>query len=110
MSKLWFAMVFGIVVAFVSSVYAADAPKKDGHKRPSPEQIFKKLDKDGNGTLSVEELKANPRLKDKAEEIFKRWDANKDGKVCCKEFGEAFAKRHHGGEHHRGEHKKGGEK
>jgi len=107
MSKLWSAVVFGIVVAFVSSAFAQDAPKKEGHKHPSPQQIFKKLDKDGNGTLTLAELKANERIKDKAEAIFKRWDANKDGKVCCTEFAKAFAKRHRGGEHKKGEHKKG---
>ncbi|HUT11905.1 MAG TPA: EF-hand domain-containing protein [Thermoguttaceae bacterium] len=101
MSKLWFAMVFGMVVAIVGSAYAQDAPKRE---RPSPEQIFKKLDTNADGALILSELEASDRLKDKAKEIFARWDADKDGKVTLKEFTAAFGK-HGDGEHKKGEHK-----
>lgn len=58
-------------------------------KRPNPEQIFKKLDADANGSVNLEEFKASPRAKeapDKAEEIFKKIDADSDGSVTLEEF------------------------
>lgn len=111
MSKLWSAAAILAVVAFVGSAYAADAPKKKGdgeRKRPSAEQIFKKLDGDKDGKLTVAELKASSRIGDKAEATLAKWDTDKNGTVCVKEFGAAFAKRHaerKGGEK-KGDHKK----
>jgi len=96
MRKLWTVAAVMVAVSFlsVSFLRAEDAPKKEQAKRPSPEQIFKKLDADGNGTLDVAELTKSPRIKEeaKAKEILAKWDANKDGKVCIKEFSEALKK------------------
>ncbi len=61
-------------------------PKRE---RPSPEEAFKKLDTNNDGTLSLEEFKAGPRGQKnptKAEEIFKKIDTNSDGKVTLEEF------------------------
>jgi len=66
------------------------------HPQMSPEERFKKLDTDGNGSLSIDELKAGPMFqKDpaKAEEAFKKMDTNTDGKVTLEEF-KAFHPQH----------------
>ena len=69
---------------------AAKADAKPGEKKAavSPEERFKKLDKDGDGFISLEEFKAGVGAKDpaKAEEIFKKKDANNDGKLSPEEF------------------------
>ena len=57
---------------------------------PGPEAMFRKLDTDGNGGLSLDEFKASPiGLRDpaKAEEYFKFRDKNGDGKLTLDEFG-----------------------
>jgi len=108
MRRLWTMAAVMVAVSFlgVGFLQAADAPKKREHKRPSPEQIIKKLDTDGNGTLSLDEFSKSRRFKDNAErakKVFTRMDTNKDSQVCAKELAEAF-KRHR--EHHKGGHKK----
>lgn len=58
-------------------------------KRPPPEEVFKKLDTSGDGTLSLDEFKAGPMAQkkpDKAEEIFKKIDADSNGSVTLEEF------------------------
>jgi hypothetical protein len=90
-------LVFTLAV-FVAAAgaFADDAPKKkEGRKRPSPDQIFKKLDGDQDGKLTVAELAKSKRIKDeaKAKEVLARWDANKDGSVCLGEFTKAMEKR-----------------
>lgn len=76
-----------------TSVCTAEEGKK--RKRPMPdraamaEKIFKKLDADSSGTVSLEEFKAGPRAKEhpeKAEEIFKKIDADSSGGITFEEF------------------------
>lgn len=112
MRRLWIMAAAMVAVSFLAAglLRADDAPKKKEHKRPSPEQIIKKLDTDESHTLSLEEFSKSPRFKDNAEgakKAFMRMDANKDGQVCVKELTEAFKKHH---EHHKGEGKKGAPK
>jgi len=63
---------------------AADAkPKRD------PAEVFKKLDANGDGKVSLEEFKAGPAGKKdpaKAEEIFKKKDKDGDGFLTLEEF------------------------
>ncbi|GEM_PF-4962701 len=64
------------------------------HKRPSAAEIFKKLDKDGDGGISLEELqsaKKNGKGPD-ASAIMAKFDANKDGKIDEQENEKALAK------------------
>ena len=54
-----------------------------------PEKIVKKLDTDGDGTISLEEFKAGPMGKKdpaKAETLFKKRDKNGDGKLSSEEL------------------------
>jgi len=109
MRRLWTMAAVAVAFSFlgVGLLQADDAHKKGEHKRPTPEQIIKKLDTDGNGTLTLDEFSKPPWFKDnaeKAKEVFGKMDTDKNGQVCAKEFGEAI-KRHR--EHHKGETKKG---
>ena len=85
-------------------------PHAEGDKKPhgpgdrphhSPEEIFKKLDTDNSGDISLDEFKKGPRAqKDpaKAEEIYKKMNTSNDGKLTLEQFKAA----HHegpGGEH-----------
>lgn len=58
-------------------------------KRPNPVEMFKKLDTNADGAVSLEEFKASPIGKldaAKAEEVFKKLDANADGGISLEEF------------------------
>lgn len=58
-------------------------------KRPSAGQLFKKLDANGDGVLSLGEFQASPlgqRDAAKAGEIYHKMDAQADGKVTFEEF------------------------
>ena len=65
-----------------------DAAKGDKPKR-DPAEMFKKLDTNGDGKISLDEFKAGPLgQKDpaKAEEIFKKKDKDGDGFLSLEEF------------------------
>jgi Ca2+-binding EF-hand superfamily protein len=71
---------------------AGDAakPKRD------PAEVFKKLDTNGDGKVSLEEFKAGPAGKKdpaKAEEIFKKKDKDNDGSLTLEEFSAAGGKK-----------------
>lgn len=85
-----------LAICGVMSLQAADEgkPKKPGEGKPgegkrNPEEIFKKLDTNNDGSISKEEFLAGPRAKQdpaKAEERFKALDKNSDGKISLEEF------------------------
>ena len=81
---------FGILAIAASLSYGEDAPAKpDKPKHLTPEEMFKKLDTNNDGSLSLEEFKASPKAqKDpaKAEEPFKKMDADSNGSVTLEEF------------------------
>lgn len=115
MSKVWHTVLIlaVAVVIGVGSASAQDAPKKKDRgdrKRPSPEQIFKKLDANADGKITAEELAKSPRVDEaRAKEMIERMDANKDGSVCAKEWADAWKKRAEGRKGGEG-HKHGGKK
>lgn len=79
------------ILALAATVNAAegDAKKPEaGKKKANPEEMFKKLDKDGNGSISKEEFMAGPGKKDatKGAEIFGKKDKNGDGSLSKEEF------------------------
>jgi Ca2+-binding EF-hand superfamily protein len=68
----------------------AEKPKHD------PAEVFKKLDTNADGSVSLEEFKAGPAGKKdaaKAEEIFKKKDKDSDGKLSLEEFSAAGGKK-----------------
>ncbi len=81
---------FGILAIAASLSYGEDAPAKpDKPKGPNPEEMFKKLDANADGSVTLEEFKAAPKAqKDpaKAEEKFKKMDADSSGGVSLEEF------------------------
>ena len=70
MSRFLSSVVLLAVASVVGlgSAFAADAKKgeKKERKRPSAEAIFKKLDADKDGKLTAEELVKSPRISDDA--------------------------------------------
>jgi len=61
-------------------------PKRE---RPNPEEVFKKIDKNADGSIDLAEFKESPmgkRDEAKAEERFKKLDKDSDGKVTLEEF------------------------
>lgn len=76
-----------IAVATSLSFGEEEAPKEK--KGGNHEETFKKIDKDGNGSISLDEYKASPmgtKAGDKAEAKFKKLDANSDGSLSLDEF------------------------
>jgi hypothetical protein len=65
-------------------------PGGDGERpRRDPAEMFKRLDTNNDGSISLEEFKAGPmaqRNPDRAEEAFKRMDKDADGKVTLEEM------------------------
>lgn len=94
-------------LALGSLAFAADekpapppgAPPAEGDKKPgrpggdrprmNPEEAFKKIDADSDGSVTLAEFKASPmgkRDESKVEERYSKLDANSDGKVTLEEF------------------------
>lgn len=89
------AVLFALLLS-ASMTYAADAPKKpaEGDKpKMTPEEIFKKKDANGDGKISKEEFTKGAKDPAKAEERFTALDKDKDGSVSKEEFSAAPAKK-----------------
>jgi Ca2+-binding EF-hand superfamily protein len=74
--------------AFAVAADEKPATKADKPKR-SPEEAFKKLDANSDGSVTAEEFKAGPlakRAPDRADAFFKSHDKDNDGKLSLEEY------------------------
>lgn len=84
--------IFAVLALSSLAIHAAEDGKKGDKKgkgKGDPAEMFKKLDKDNNGSISKEEYMASPMAqKDtaKAEESFGKRDKNGDGSLSLEEF------------------------
>jgi len=61
----------------------------EGRDRPNPAEIFKRLDKDGSGSISKEEFTSGERAQknpEMAAKMFQKLDADGDGSITHDEF------------------------
>lgn len=95
-------LTLGALLLSASLTFAADGDKpqkppggesgkggKGGGPRGNPEEMFKKADTNGDGTLSKDEFMATPRAQEdteRAEKAFGMRDKDKDGKLSKEEF------------------------
>lgn len=95
--KAW-KLILSVVLAlaFCSTSMAQDE-KKGKRQQQTPEETFKKIDADGDGKVTKEELKkwveSNERIKKQAEKdpefvnkMFDKMDADKNGSVSLEEY------------------------
>jgi|TARA_B110000196_G_scaffold228171_2_gene196885 hypothetical protein len=79
--------VGGVVAVFASTSAIAAEDEKKAKKKPDQAARFAKLDKDSDGKLSAEELKAGFKKKPElAEKVLKSKDKDKDGSISKEEF------------------------
>ena len=92
-------LILSALLVSASICFAADEPKKPatGGDKPkmTPEEAFKKMDKNGDGKLSKEEFlgKREGEAKTKGEAAFAAKDKDKDGFLSKEEFMAAPAKK-----------------
>lgn len=84
---------FGIFALALSAMTFANAQEK---KKPSPEKVFKKIDADNNGEISLEEWK-NKKMKNETKEEmvekrFAKMDADGNKSLSMDELKKAMAK------------------
>jgi Ca2+-binding EF-hand superfamily protein len=94
MVRLWTTLLaLAVGMAVGSNVALAKKEKKDGEKKPAKaEELFKKLDKNGDGKLSKEEFSAHGKDPKKAEAHFDKIDTDRNGSISPDEF-KAFLKK-----------------
>lgn len=82
------ALAFATSITFAEP--PAEAPEANGKgKKPTPEEVFAKLDANSDGNVSLEEFKQSPKAKKneaKAGEMFLKIDGNSDGNITLEEF------------------------
>jgi Ca2+-binding EF-hand superfamily protein len=76
------AMGFALALPLHAEEDGAEAKPK----KPNPEKVFKKLDKDKDGFLSKEEFAAGAKNAEKAGTAFGKKDKDGDGKLSNEEF------------------------
>jgi len=83
---LTWVCLFGFLASLVGEAAAED--KKPEKKKRDVEAVFKKLDADSDGKLTVAEFKGKKKGKalERAEKIFARLDKDKNGSVSLEEF------------------------
>jgi hypothetical protein len=84
-------MKYSILFAIgLSLLLPLQADAKGGkHKQKgtaTPEEVFKKKDKDGDGMLTLQEIAGKKKDSPKAEKRFAKLDKNSDGKISREEL------------------------
>lgn len=78
------------LVTLVLALCAFTSMEAQEKKKPDPEKIFKRLDANEDGVITLEEFKSAKRKNEvpdeKLEKNFKRMDADSDGKVTFEEL------------------------
>jgi hypothetical protein len=79
-------MVTALVAGFAAPAFAF--PDKADKPKPTPEEVFKKLDANSDGSITEAEFvgKKEGDKAAKAKEVFAKRDTNKDGKITLEEF------------------------
>jgi Ca2+-binding EF-hand superfamily protein len=74
----------GLSAALTSSARAEEKPKK----KPDPAKIFAKKDANGDGSITLEEMKSGMKGKqlENVEKRFEKIDKDGNGKVSLEEF------------------------
>jgi len=90
MRRLWTTVVVMALACLIGLNASAEDKKEQGKKPAKPaEEIFKALDTNGDGAVTLDELTAKrktPEQKEKAEKMFKAKDKDGDGKLTLEEF------------------------
>jgi Ca2+-binding EF-hand superfamily protein len=75
-----------MILSLTAPLYAAD--KKADKPKPTPEELFKKADANGDGKVDLAEFKGklDGDKAAKREEAFKKKDKNNDGSLDLAEF------------------------
>jgi len=81
-------LALGLGFALALPLHAGNKVKANGQPKPelTPEQIFKKKDKSGDGLLSKSEFIGHAKDPAKAEARFAKLDTDGDGKLTLAEF------------------------
>jgi Ca2+-binding EF-hand superfamily protein len=78
-----------LFISGISAVFAQEQPPVAPQSAPAPAMAskrFQKLDKDGDGRISLDEFKAMGKDPAKREKRFRKLDANHDGYLTPDEF------------------------
>ncbi len=93
---LWRALLVAAVAVVISSGSVWAQEQKPPKPKLTQDEVFKKLDKDGDGAVSKDEFMApsvkKPELKEKLDARFAKLDKNGDGKLTLEEFKAKSAK------------------
>lgn len=81
-------LLVGCLAALFTAILCGSPADAQEKKKPDLDAQFKRLDKNGDGKLSLEEFKGNRtgEKAEKAETQFKRMDKNNDGFLTLEEF------------------------
>lgn len=83
MKKFWTWVLVAACSAVLAGPAMAAKPKKP---KPTRAEIFKKLDKNSDGSLTFDEFKGKRKNAEKAKKAFARLDQDGDDKLTVAEF------------------------
>jgi hypothetical protein len=89
--KIFCCLSFSLLplLAMAADPVPPPTPVKPGKPKPAPEELFARLDKDKNGTLSMEEFRGSYKTKPDEAKLslaFRKRDSDANGKLTLAEF------------------------